>query len=85
MDVSVKIKEEGKDHYSLTVNGCWLGIWERSELRHLMQTIDNGISPWMRRKEEPQMSAEEFSQMIAASREAALAEGDEDGCIMCSG
>ena len=34
---------ETKDYYDLTINGVILGSWERSDLRHLIETIDNKI------------------------------------------
>ena len=37
------IKEVNKDHYELDVKGINLGIFERSELRHLIEVIDNII------------------------------------------
>ena len=35
------IKQVDKDHYELDVKGINLGIFERSELRHLIEVIDN--------------------------------------------
>ncbi len=32
-----------KDYYKLIINGDNLGEWERSELRHLIEVIDNKI------------------------------------------
>ena len=37
------IKQVDKDHYELDVKGINLGIFERSELRHLIEVIDNTI------------------------------------------
>ena len=37
------IKKVDKDHYELDVKGINLGIFERSELRHLIEIIDNTI------------------------------------------
>lgn len=34
---------EKKDHYRLNINGLDMGEWERSDLNHLVQTIDNAI------------------------------------------
>jgi len=40
-----KIEEaKEKDHYILTVSGVNLGRFERSQLRHLIETIDNTIN-----------------------------------------
>ena len=37
------IKQVNKDHYELDVKGINLGIFERSELRYLIEVIDNVI------------------------------------------
>jgi hypothetical protein len=37
------IDTENKDHYKLSINGVKLGEWERSDLRHLIEVIDNKI------------------------------------------
>ena len=40
----IEIKEnDAKDYYDLSINGVTLGSWERSDLRHLIQEIDNVI------------------------------------------
>ena len=40
-----KIEEaKEKDHYILTISGVNLGRFERSELRYLIETIDNNIN-----------------------------------------
>jgi len=40
-----KIEEsEEKDYYILTVSGVNLGRFERSELRYLIETLDNAIN-----------------------------------------
>lgn len=40
----VKIKNHSKDEYELSINNLRLGIWERSELRELLEIIDNKIN-----------------------------------------
>ena len=41
---TIKITEnDTKDYYDLSINGVKLGTWERSDLRHLIQEIDNKI------------------------------------------
>ncbi len=41
---TIKITEnDTKDYYDLSINGVILGTWERSDLRHLIETIDNKI------------------------------------------
>ena len=42
--MNIEIKESSKkDHYHLTINNMYLGELERSDLRHLIETIDNKI------------------------------------------
>ena len=41
--IEPEIKQVDKDHYELDVKGINLGIFERSELRHLIEVIDNKI------------------------------------------
>lgn len=36
-------KTNEKDHYKLSINNTKLGTFERSELRHIIQEIDNEI------------------------------------------
>ncbi len=46
MNTKVKIEEVKKDHYRLKISTYKTqieGIFERSELRHIIQTIDNAI------------------------------------------
>ena len=33
-----------KDIYNLTINGNYIGQFERSEIRHLIEQLDNNIS-----------------------------------------
>ena len=42
-DVQVLITPLEKDYYNLTINLQWVGKFERSELRHIIQEIDNKI------------------------------------------
>ena len=34
------VKAQKKDHYHININGRYLGMWERSELRSLINTVD---------------------------------------------
>jgi hypothetical protein len=44
MYVNIEVKEsEQKDHFHFSINGLKLGEWERSDLRHLIEVIDNKI------------------------------------------
>ena len=38
------ILDHSKDEYEISLDGLRLGIWGRSELRHLIQQIDNKIN-----------------------------------------
>ena len=40
----VVIHQHSKHEYELSIGGVKLGIWERSELRELVETIDNKIN-----------------------------------------
>lgn len=40
----VKITKHSKHEYEWSINGLKLGIWERSELRELIEIIDNNIN-----------------------------------------
>ena len=42
-DVQVLITPLEKDYFNLTINLQWVGKFERSELRHIIQDIDNAI------------------------------------------
>ena len=44
MYVNIEVRDtERKDYYKFLINGVNLGEWERSELRHSIETIDNKI------------------------------------------
>ena len=44
MYINIEVKNtERKDYYKFLINGVNLGEWERSELRHLIEVIDNKI------------------------------------------
>lgn len=40
----VKITRHSKHEYEWSINDIRMGIWERSELRELIETIDNNIN-----------------------------------------
>ena len=42
-DVQVLITPLEKDYYNLTINMILVGRFERSELRHIIEQIDNKI------------------------------------------
>lgn len=70
-----------KDHYIVKVNDNLVGLFERSELRHLIEVIDNAIGSGLRAPVTIEQS--EYSQMIDKAREAALNEAQGDDCDMC--
>jgi len=41
--MDIEITDSRKDHYYLTINKIKLGEFERSELRYLIEKIDNQI------------------------------------------
>lgn len=44
MYINIEIKDtERKDYYKFVINGVNLGEWEKSELRYLIEKIDNKI------------------------------------------
>jgi hypothetical protein len=44
MYINIELKKtERKDYFKLLINGVNLGEWERSDLRHLIEVIDNKI------------------------------------------
>lgn len=44
MNNTTEIKDSNKkDHYHLVINGVILGEWEKSELRHHLECVDNKI------------------------------------------
>lgn len=44
MYINIELKKaERKDYFKFLINGVNLGEWERSELRHLIETIDNKL------------------------------------------
>ena len=44
MYINIEIKNtDRKDYFKFNINGVKLGEWERSDLRHLIEVIDNKI------------------------------------------
>ena len=44
MYINIEIRNaDKKDYYKFLINGLDLGTWERSDLRHLIEVIDNKI------------------------------------------
>ena len=79
--IDVKIKETQKDYYSLTINGNLLGVFERSDYRHMLEQIDSAINVGLMGEEKVEMTKESYSRMIAEAKMAAEAEGDD--CTVC--
>ena len=79
--IEVKVKETGKDYYSLTINGNLLGVFERSDYRYMLEQIDQAINVGLGGEEKVEMSKDSYARMIAEAKMAAEAEGDD--CTMC--
>ena len=43
MNIVVDLIPQTKDHHELHINGAIIGTFERSQLRQLIQEIDNSI------------------------------------------
>ena len=43
MNIRLELKPQDKDYYKMVINGVDMGTWERSQLRQLIQDIDNVI------------------------------------------
>jgi hypothetical protein len=44
MNIAAELKPtEKKDHYQMYINGANMGIWERSQVRQLIEVLDNAI------------------------------------------
>ncbi len=80
--MQIKIKEtKNKDHYKLTINGFLMGVFERSDIRYMIEQLDNAINVGLIGEKAPELTKEEYQRMIAEAKMAALAEGDD--CTMC--
>lgn len=80
--IDVKIKETAnKDYYKLTINGFLMGVFERSDIRYMIEQLDNAINVGLVGEEVAELTKEEYQRMIAEAKLAALAEGDD--CTMC--
>lgn len=82
MELSVKQDEEKKDYYKIFVNDTCILNLERSELRHFIELCDNAIGVGLEEKDFS-MSADEFGDMIAKARAAALSADPDEDCEMC--
>ena len=40
---NIEIKELGNDYWQIKVNGVDFGTWEKSQIRELIETLDNAI------------------------------------------
>lgn len=44
MNNTIELKDTNtEDYYELVINGVKLGVWERSQLRQLIEDVDNRI------------------------------------------
>jgi len=42
-NIEVRPSDKGRDYRHLLINGVDMGTWERSQLRQLIEKIDNNI------------------------------------------
>lgn len=78
---SINVAKVSKQHYKIEINGVVLGILERSELRHLIQKLDNAIEVGVTKKVEINpMTSEEFMELIKQGREA---DANDEDCLAC--
>jgi len=69
-----------KDYHKINVKDIEL-VLERSEVRHLIQILDNSIDVGRIEPVET-ISKEDYMNMIAKAKQDALSDNDED-CDMC--
>jgi len=78
---SINVAKVSKQHYKIEINGEVIGILERSELRHLIEKLDNAIEVGVIKKVEVEpMTSEEFMELIKQGREA---DANDEDCIAC--
>ena len=78
---SINVSKVSKQHYSIEINGEVIGILERSELRHLIEKLDNAIEVGVIKKVEVEpMTSEEFMELIKQGREA---DANDEDCLAC--
>jgi cellobiose-specific phosphotransferase system component IIB len=76
----MKCVKISKDHHRISINDVDV-VLERSEVRHLIQVLDNSIDVCQVEEVEV-ISKEDYMKMIAKAKEDALSDNDED-CDMC--
>jgi len=76
----MKCVKISKDHHRISINDVDV-VLERSEVRHLIQVLDNSIDV-CQAKEVEAISKDDYMKMIAKAKEDALSDNDED-CDMC--
>lgn len=75
------VTKVAKDTYNLTIGSVFVGQFERSDLRYIIEQMDNNILVGIKKKVDIEpMSSEEYMAMIKQGREAE--ENDED-CLAC--
>ena len=78
---SISVAKVSKQHYKIEINGEVIGILERSELRHLIEKLDNAIEVGVIKKVEVEpMTSEEFMELIKQGREA---DANDEDCLAC--
>ena len=78
--IVMKCVKISKDHHQINIGDVEI-VLERSEVRHLIQLLDNSIDV-CQVKEVEVMSKEDYMDMISKAKQSALSDNDED-CDMC--
>ena len=77
---NMKCVKISKDHHQINIGDVEI-VLERSEVRHLIQILDNSIDV-CQVKEVEAISKEDYMRMILKAKTDALSDNDED-CDMC--
>jgi len=76
----MKCVKISKDYHKINVKDIEI-VLERSEVRHLIQILDNSIDVCQVEEVEA-ISKDDYMKMIAKAKQDALSDNDED-CDMC--
>ena len=77
----INVAKIAKQHYKIEINGEIIGILERSELRYLIEKLDNAIEVGQTKQVQiDPMTSEQFMELIKQGREA---DADDENCEMC--
>ena len=76
---SIEVSKVAKQHYKIEINDEVVAILERSELRYVIEKLDNAIEVGQTKQVQiDPITSEQFMELIKQGREA----NDED-CVMC--